>query len=757
MLASGLAIACSAAGAGSALSAGDAEAIPGEPGPAPDQAALLGRAHADEHALVKRQSDRARAEWRAASPEDRRRELAAERSRSERIAARTAGDPSQVGAWTQSPFPISDFAIHAVLLPTGKVLLWGYEPFDQSTGQRVNDGAAFLWDPSRGTGPSSLTQVNPPPLDHDGDPATPEIRGPVYCSGQTLLPNGEMLAVGGNLIWPSNDQNDEYTDVAGWDGAYTFDPWTETWRFQPTTQTRRDGTNDIEDRGGRWYPSQVLLGNGETAIVGGYDEHPPGAVTRNNDLELFRHSGAHDSLGEFDHHPQGDKPTSLYPHLFTLPDGHVLLAGPGKHDTDILRTSGSNRFRWHESLTGVPQIPPSSRDRIGGNAVLVPDGPAGSSTVNLLGGYQIPPSANAPATDVVEQIDASDPAPAWQTLTPQNHGRSYGNTVLLPDGSMVTIGGGKGRGPFGSPYATHASGELRRVELYDRASDTWTLGPAQLEDRAYHSVALLLPDGRVLSAGDDFNPAQPGYDPETAPGWEDYSTADTAEIYSPPYLFRGARPKPGAVPSTARFGDVFGVPVPDEDQIAKAVLMAPGAVTHGADMHQRAVPLEITKVLPGAGLNLRMPANGNLAPPGYYMLFLVNRAGVPSVAKWIRLDPSAPDHPRLSPDTTAPRAGLRVTSGRRLLRRRGILRVRAFIGERGTMSVRARLTRGRVVFRAGGGGAFATRGAAVRALRLRLPARRVRRLARRGGRVVVTGFARDAAGNIRVIRRARRL
>ena len=83
-------------------------------------------------------------------------------------------------------------------------------------------------------------------------------------------------------------------------------------------------------------------------------------------------------------------------------------------------------------------------------------------------------------------------------------GRGHHNTVLLPDGSMVTVGGGVGARD-GDQWA--GDPEQRQVELWNPATGNWTLGPSQAETRAYHSTALLLPDGRVISAGDDVNGA----------------------------------------------------------------------------------------------------------------------------------------------------------------------------------------------------------------------------------------------------------
>ena len=211
----------------------------------------------------------------------------------------------------------------------------------------------------------------------------------------------------------------------------------------------------------------------------------------------------------------------------------------------------------------------------------------------------------------------------WRTGPAMNTGRSHQNTVLLPDGGMVAVGGGYGdRKPLGQWMA---GPEHRAVELYDPATGSWRLGAAQQEGRAYHSTALLLPDGRVLSAGDDINGSPNG---------------DTAEIYEPPYLHRGPRPTITSAPEGLMWGDDFHVGTPDA--VTRAVLMAPGAVTHANDMSQRHVELDVIGRAPGQGVDLRAPVGANAAPPGYYMLFVLEN-GIPSVARWVRLGvPTSP-------------------------------------------------------------------------------------------------------------------
>lgn len=545
----------------------------------------------------------------------------------------TGGEPAEVGRWVEGPagvIRLPNYAIHTVMLPTGKVLFWGYPPVPEE-GTRANAGEAALWDPRKGTGPDSVESVDPPLLDPDGPgPQTP-VPAPLYCSGQTLLPNGDVLAAGGNLVWPEQYPDDPYGDFAGLETVYVFDSFAERWVRQPDMAT------------GRWYPSQVLLGDGRTAIVGGYDESesPPGvAATDTQIAEVFAPADANGGTGRLT--TVANEPgfrTALYPHLFTLPDGFVLLAGPAAGDSarlSFVRGQPAGRL-------DMPS-PPDVANRIGGTAVLEPAGFRGSWSAMQIGGYddRVPANPSAPAAEYIYRAAASAVRSNGRTLRTggapaPNLGRAYANTVLLPDRSMVTIGGGAGRDPDSGTYYTAGEVERKRVELYDPASRSWTLGPNQREYRSYHSTAVLLPDGRVWSAGDDRHTLEPN---QAGDGYRS-STSDTAELYEPPYLFApGPRPKIGAVSRKLGYGDGFGIRT-RKGRGETAVLMAPGATTHGADMHQRLVTLKKLGKVAGRGLNMKTPTARGAAPPGYYMLFVLSRTGKPSVAEWVQLTPDA--------------------------------------------------------------------------------------------------------------------
>ena len=172
--------------------------------------------------------------------------------------------------------------------------------------------------------------------------------------------------------------------------------------------------------------------------------------------------------------------------------------------------------------------------------------------------------------------------------------------------------------------------------MWDPATGTWTTMASLTKIRAYHSTALLLPDGRVLSAG-----GEPG-------------GGASAEIYSPPYLFNGSRPTITSAPASVAYGQSFFVGTPDATSISKVTLIALSSVTHGFNMGQR-ISRPLFSQATG-GLNVTAPSNPNKTPPGYYMLFILNSNGVPSVAKILQISATA------SSPTPTPRASSTPTA-----------------------------------------------------------------------------------------------
>ena len=556
------------------------------------ETATLGPAHAREHALMRRaiREEEATPDSAAAEPK-----LAAA------DVAEDVGDPADVGQWetAKTQFPI--VAIHAALLPTGKIMFFSYPTYPN----RPNNAEAYLWDPAH---PEIAPVIKNPP-----DKAN------IWCAGQTFTADGELVVFGGNLDYESASQT-----WKGLDRVFTFNPWTETWREQPRMAH------------GRWYPTGVRMPNGQIPIVSGLDESGiliPHSNT-NQDIELFTPPTELGGLGTIkkvgsigtgDEDERAKKPIGqLYPRMVVMASGRTILAGPDKETSWFI--DQADPFTWGD-------IPNLNRDRTWGTTVPLPSGPGGPTQLLAIGGTQF---SGEPSTTTTELFDEGSGG-GWQLQVGKDnlYGRGHANTVLLPDGSMVEVGGGRGSlDGFESPLH-YAEPEKRHIELWDPATGKWRLGPEQTEARAYHSTAVLLPDGRVMSAGDDFNgdPGKIDANNDTSP------MEDTAEIYKPPYLFRGARPEIAAAPATIGFNGSFGVDTPNTN-ITSAALVAPAAVTHGVDMNQRMLKLPVVQRT--GCVSVTAPTGPNAAPPGWYMLFLLNDQGVPSVAKFVKLVENGP-------------------------------------------------------------------------------------------------------------------
>lgn len=194
----------------------------------------------------------------------------------------------------------------------------------------------------------------------------------------------------------------------------------------------------------------------------------------------------------------------------------------------------------------------------------------------------------------------------WRVTGAMRTARRNHAAVRLADGRVLVAGG---------TYSA-SFGALASAEVFDPATGQWT-EVRDMSEARNDPAAVLLPDGRVLSAGG--------------------RNANSAEIFSPPYLFKGARPVVSAVPDVVSPGTTFTISTPDAGRVTKVTLIALGSVTHAFDQNQRLLTLPVTR---GSGVvTVTAPANNNLAPPGYYQLFLVNDAGVPSVGRMVRIAP----------------------------------------------------------------------------------------------------------------------
>lgn len=448
---------------------------------------------------------------------------------------------------------VTDGAWSAPFTPTGaNPRVIGVHSVMLYTGKVLVFGAlrptqGYLYDPVTGT----ATEADPP-VD-------------IECGGVTPLEDGRILVVGGHAKGNTGIAN-----------ILLFDPATATWTPQPQSPQ------------GRYYPTTTRLADGRVLISAGFTKDPGGLD--NTNVEVYTPPAAGSSVGTLA--LVGQHRGGLYPRQWVLPDGRVLEVQAGKAYMLDPAT-----WTW----TALPR--PTLVHHSGYASFLLPGPVAGSTKVMLVGGGD-----KTSATTAAESFDAATPSVAWTPVAPLPQPRAHMSPVLLPDSTVLGIGGNS-QGLFDLPQYT----ALR----YTPETNSWTTLAAQVERRGYHSSAVLLPDGRVLSAGD------------TGVG----GGGNTDEIYSPPYLFQGARPLISSAPSQVDHGATFTIGT--DDPASRAVLMSPGAATHTTDMSERIVKLRVSPA--GSGAMTAVVPSGTIALTGWYMLFLVNSAGIPSTAKWIHV------------------------------------------------------------------------------------------------------------------------
>lgn len=389
----------------------------------------------------------------------------------------------------------------------------------------------------------------------------------VFCAGHSVLPDGRVFIAGGHDHNTGSKQS-----AVGVAETDFYDPATRTWTPGPPLTQKR------------WYPTAISLGDGKVLIFGGSD----------------RGSTTSDAVDEYDPatNTMRQLPASAikklgnYPRMHLMPNGRVLNVGPGRRSWWFDPATSS----WRKTAAML------FGKRTRGCSALLP----GGSRVLTVGGQL---SGTSAPTGTAEIYDASAAAPSWRYTGSLNFPRCLANLVNLPDGRLLVVGGGA-TFKYTNPVTT--------PEMYDPGTETWTALAPQQAGRMYHSTALLLPDGRVLSAGQDSG-----------------SLATYGEIFSPPYLFKGPRPTITGAPAAIGYGQQLQISTPDAAAITSVTLIRAGSVTHEIDTDQRAIPLSFA---PGAGtLTAQVPVNRALLPPGYYLLFIVNDGGVPSVAPWVRV------------------------------------------------------------------------------------------------------------------------
>jgi len=378
--------------------------------------------------------------------------------------------------------------------------------------------------------------------------------------------------------------------------AATFDPVTRSWTQQTTMQYAR------------WYPTATTLPDGRLLATSGTDAGKAKVTIP----EIYDPASNTWSLLT-----GASRTQELYPFTYVLPNGKVFNVGRDQK-TWYLDTSGAGS--WTPGPT--PQW-----SNVSGGCCSEAGTMYGIGKIMRSGGGD-------PAHARTAVIDMTAATPAWQETAPMAFPRRRHNIVIMADGNLLAVGGTK--------VGDDPAQAVLPSEIWDRDTKAWRTVAGLSLPRMYHSASLLLPDGRVVASGGDY--------PNTA--------KLSAQIYSPPYLFAGDRPRVTSGPGAASYGGSFMVGT-DTAGVTSVALIRPGSVTHAIDMNERYVPLTFSQA--GSELTVDAPANANIAPPGYYMLVIENGAGVPSVAHWVNLGgsggPSPPPDTPVANFTASPTTG----------------------------------------------------------------------------------------------------
>jgi galactose oxidase len=464
-------------------------------------------------------------------------------------------------------FMLPNVAIHTHVLPDGRVLMWGRR--DPGIADLdPHECTPFVWDPNDPLEAGDQRQAK---TANTGQPevADPTTKVNLFCGGHAFLADGELLAVGGHLF-----------DGVGDSQASRFVPdgaGVGSW----------NGTKRMNQ--GRWYPTATTLADGSIVVLGG--SFQPG---QQNTLPQVWHDDEWRDLL-----PLTDGILDLFPRVHLLSSGDVAICGP-LASTYVLNTVSG---QW--SPAGVRNL--GQRD-YAPSVMYAPD-----KIVYIGGGSP---------TNQCEAIDFGADQPSWTTLPGgMKFSRRQHNATLLPDGTIFVSGGTQGQGfnnlDPGMPVHT--------AELWDPTANVWTELASEEIDRCYHATTVLLPDATIFSAGSgEFKlPNGAPNDPE--------DSHNEAQIFHPPYLFRGSRPTITKISANhVGYRETFEVETPDAADIDRVSWIRLSSVTHSFNQNQHIIRLEFVPT--SGGLTVTAPMTSAICPPGHYMLFIINRGGVPSVA-----------------------------------------------------------------------------------------------------------------------------
>lgn len=518
--------------------------------------------------------------------------------------------------------------VHLSVLPDRRVLFWTRDMLTNTSNQvkqRAGSSDAYVWNMANG----QILHV-------------PNFTTNLFCSGHSFLPNGDLFVTGGHRSAHFDAAGEAHTNIFDYDGS--------SWSPGPPMNN------------GRWYPYNVTLNTGEPLIMAGtywtneatmgldpYDPNDPvpsPSPTPDFDENLVPEIYTPAQGGGLRPMPTPSPARlSAYPYLHLLSDGRVFQA-----QTGFLGSGATDKTsRLFDPKTGAwPSLPSTKLPHAVGSSVLFND-----DTVMLIGGF----TNNAVPVAGVESMNPIATSPSWTVKESMKFPRTYHTATLLPDGKVLVTGGVSCPGRVNivtydnNLIPTCSAGQVLSPELWDPQTGKWTTMNKHSEVRAYHSVAALLPDGRVLVGGSGL----PGAVGETGAFGlpildvdQDHARLfghNNVEIFSPPYLF-DANGNPAARPAitttppeSVTYRETFFLGTSGAGSQPKVSFVRLPSVTHGTNQDQRVVSVD--PVLVAGGIDVTVPTSSSKLPPGYYMVFVLNGNGVPSIAAMIRVQNSS--------------------------------------------------------------------------------------------------------------------
>jgi YVTN family beta-propeller protein len=464
----------------------------------------------------------------------------------------------------------------------GPVIAWPHIPISMAT---LADGRVLTWSSTETNAFPSSTEISRSAL---YDPSTGTFQTTdnnfhdMFCAGVSTLEDGRIVAAGGNPFDTRVSTFNPATLVWSALASLNQNRWYGTLLALPSNELFSTFANAAGNTSERYNPAT----NGWTPTTGATMQDLLNEQNSENGQTAVNNSGGLEWWGQ----------------MAVAPDGRVIHGGPTQ--------------TWHlfdpRNSGGVQSLgqPTGTRTRMWGNAVTYDVG-----KVLILGGTDR--TQNPPTTNAAYRVDLNGPSPVISSASPMAFSRAFHNTVTLPTGELIAIGGNNTGTQFTDANAVLAA------EIWNPSNDQWRTVASMSVARGYHSTALLLKDGRVISAGGG------------ACGNGCAANHLDAQIYSPPYLYASggglaSRPSITASPAIGQAGEA--IPVSATGTISRFSMVRIGATTHAINTDQRYVSVPFTAT-GGGSYTLQLQSNPNVLIPGYYWIFAVDSAGVPSVGR----------------------------------------------------------------------------------------------------------------------------